>query len=74
MADRVKVTEAQRKVLVQASVHADGAIVRGSARHRCAENLERAGLARLLIGGNGLLSRACITPAGRALLAKEKGE
>lgn len=63
-----KLTPAQRKLLERAAIASDGARFRGPGKHRCAINLQRAGLADLMVGGNGMMSRVYITQAGRDAL------
>jgi hypothetical protein len=69
MADRVKLTEAQRRILIEARDH--GSVEAYSQRRRSCEQLRDAGLLKKC----GLQTME-ITPAGRALLASDgrKGE
>lgn len=66
MADKVKLTYLQRLVLEKASVEPDGAHLY-AAKYSAARSLERRGLVKVLQGTG--MGRACITPAGRALLS-----
>lgn len=69
MSKRTALSAARRKILESAVAnHPDGARIRGAAKYRCCQAMQRDGLGNFLVGGEGRMARFIIDPAGRAAL------